>query len=94
MQSSSPAPEPAPERTADDASEALHERPAVLRWLAFGVLAGALVSALRAPVGLDLLRTTFVDAGTAALFRAAALLGINRNTLRKKLTELGIEIPR
>ncbi len=26
--------------------------------------------------------------------RAAAMLGINRNTLRKKITELGIELPR
>ncbi|RIK94613.1 MAG: two-component system response regulator [Proteobacteria bacterium] len=39
-----------------------------------------------------LLETVLLHTGGNQL-RAAALLGINRNTLRKKITELGIEIP-
>ena len=40
----------------------------------------------------SLLETVLARTGGNQI-RAAALLGINRNTLRKKITELGIEIP-
>ena len=45
-----------------------------VRSAAFGVLAGALLSVMRAPLGLDLLRAAAVDGPTSAAFRAAALL--------------------
>ncbi len=46
------------------------------RTWAFGFLGGALLSALRAPLGLDLLRVVALDAPTSAAFRGAALLAI------------------
>jgi two-component system nitrogen regulation response regulator GlnG len=51
-------------------------------------LHGALLQRLERP----LLEAVLAHTGGNQL-RAAALLGINRNTLRKKLTELGIEVP-
>ncbi|MEM7311402.1 MAG: hypothetical protein AAF682_32355, partial [Planctomycetota bacterium] len=42
-----------------------------LRTLLAGLLAGVLLSILRAPLGLDLVRVPAVDGATAALFRAA-----------------------
>jgi two-component system nitrogen regulation response regulator GlnG len=49
-----------------------------------------LFSEMLARVERPLLETVLARTGGNQL-RAAALLGINRNTLRKKLTELGIE---
>lgn len=46
------------------------------RALIHGVLAGTLLSAMRAPRGLDWTHLGAVDASTAALFRAAALLAV------------------
>jgi len=40
------------------------------------------------------LLTTVLDHTDGNQIRAAALLGINRNTLRKKIVELGIDVPR
>ena len=47
-----------------------------LRRLAHGLVAGVLLSALRAPLGLDWTQLAAVQGSTAALFRAAALLAI------------------
>ncbi|MCZ6599060.1 MAG: hypothetical protein O7B99_15590 [Planctomycetota bacterium] len=47
-----------------------------LRVLLFGFLAGILLSVMRAPLGLDLMRLPAVDGRTAALFRAFGLIGI------------------
>lgn len=44
------------------------------RQLAYGLVAGALLSAMRAPAGLDLVHLALPSARDAALFRAAALL--------------------
>src|SRR6185503_11017971 len=51
-------------------------RPDRLRRLAHGLLAGALLSCLRAPLGLDWTQLAVVQGTTAGLFRAAALLAI------------------
>lgn len=45
-----------------------------MRTFLFGLVGGALVSILRAPLGLDLTRVHAVDAVTAGLFRAAGFL--------------------
>ena len=42
----------------------------------FGLLSGALLSAMRAPLGLDWTQLAVVDGSAAALFRAAALVAI------------------
>lgn len=47
-----------------------------LRRLAHGLCAGALLSCLRAPLGLDWTQIACVSGSTAALFRAAGLLGL------------------
>ncbi|MFT5287872.1 MAG: hypothetical protein ACI8TQ_004060 [Planctomycetota bacterium] len=47
-----------------------------VRLITFGILAGILLSTLRAPLGLDLLTATAVDGLTAYSFRAAALLAL------------------
>ena len=46
------------------------------RTLAYGFLAGVVLAAIRAPLGLDWTQLQVVDAGTAALFRAGALLAV------------------
>ena len=46
------------------------------RQLLYGLLGGFLLSALRAPAGLDLLHLPLASARSAALFRAAALLAL------------------
>jgi len=47
-----------------------------VRTALFGVLAGILLSASRAPLGIELTQVPATEAGTAAVFRAAALLAI------------------
>ena len=50
--------------------------PPLLRSSAFGLVAGVLLSAMRAPKGLDWTQLQAVDGWTAALFRAGALCAI------------------
>jgi two-component system nitrogen regulation response regulator GlnG len=66
----------------------------VLREVDAALAAGArdLHDALLQRIERPLLERVLAHTGGNQL-RAAALLGINRNTLRKKLTELGIEVP-
>jgi hypothetical protein len=47
-----------------------------VRVLAFGVLGGVLLSVMRAPLGLDLLRAAAVDGPTRAAIRAAGLFAL------------------
>lgn len=51
-------------------------RPSSLRRLTHALVAGVLLSCLRAPLGLDWTQVFVVQGSTAMLFRAAALLGI------------------
>lgn len=52
------------------------DRSTLLRRLAHAVVAGALFSCLRAPLGLDWTQVVTVASGTSAIFRAAALLAL------------------
>jgi two-component system nitrogen regulation response regulator GlnG len=86
-----PAAGPAPAPAAGPALEALvaQEVEAALASADPGDLFRRLIERVEKP----LLETVLAKTGGNQL-RAAALLGINRNTLRKKLTELGIGLPR
>jgi two-component system nitrogen regulation response regulator GlnG len=83
-------PPPAPGEAAQPAG--LEEL--VLREVDAALASGArdLHEALLQRIERPLLERVLAHTGGNQL-RAAALLGINRNTLRKKLTELGIEVP-
>ena len=84
----------APEAAADEAEERHDLEALVAREVERALAAGEreLHDALLRRIERPLLERVLAHTGGNQL-RAAALLGINRNTLRKKLTELGIDVP-
>lgn len=65
-----------------------------LRTLVFGLVAGALLSAMRAPLGLDLVQSSAVLGTTAALYRAAALLALALTTgTRRAIFREHVDVP-